>query len=245
MIEDKFSHVKNVPIYMLEVCEYLKALPKGKLLDIPAGNGYTVQFAKSQGFQATGGDFNSAQPDYVNCNMEKTLPFDDAAFDVVTCLEGIEHVVNQDGLLSELVRVTKSQGIVIVSTPNISNFYSRLKFLFTGTFGQFWAHEMRARTSELVDLGHIHPTTPQVLAYLMHARGAELIDYKTDRYKRLVYWPIFAVLWPLMWLGTRKQLSYLAKNNVAYVPRVDYQKILLGHGLMWSRSSILIFKKVI
>lgn len=230
---------------MLEVCEYLKALPPGKLLDIPAGNGHVVKYAQSLGFTATGGDFNGAQADYVSCDMEKPLPFADAVFDVVTCLEGIEHVVNQDGLLSELVRVTKPQGTVIVSTPNISNFYSRLKFLFTGTFGQFWPHEMRAKTSELVDLGHIHPTTPQILAYLMHARGAELIEFKTDRYKRLVYWPIFAVLWPLMWLGTRKQLSYLHKNTVSYRPQVDYQKILLGHGLMWSRSCILIFKKII
>lgn len=245
MIEEKFSHVKNVPIYMLKVCEYLKGLPKGHLLDIPAGNGYIVKFARSIGFRATGGDFNSAQEDYVNCNMERALPFEDCSFEVVSCLEGIEHVVNQDGLLSELVRITKREGIVIISTPNISNFYSRLKFLFTGTFGQFWPHEMRARTTELVDLGHIHPITPHTLSYLMHARGAELIAIDTDRYKRLVYWPIYMLLWPLMFLGTRRQLGYLNKNNVSYIPRVDYQKILLGQGLMWSRSAILVFKKVI
>lgn len=45
------------------------------------------------------------------------LPFDDASFDVVTCIEVIEHLERDDGLrlLDELERVGRC---VVVSTPN-------------------------------------------------------------------------------------------------------------------------------
>jgi 2-polyprenyl-3-methyl-5-hydroxy-6-metoxy-1,4-benzoquinol methylase len=49
--------------------------------------------------------------------MTGTLPFDDASFDVVTCIEVIEHLPRPEGLrlLDELERVGRH---VIVTTPN-------------------------------------------------------------------------------------------------------------------------------
>jgi SAM-dependent methyltransferase len=243
MIEKEFSHVQNVPLYMRRVCEYLSKLPKGRLLDIPAGNGYIVNYSRRLGLEATGADINSQEVDFVNCNMEKSLPFNDAHFDVVTCLEGIEHVINQDLLFSELARITKPDGILILSTPNISNFYSRLKFLFTGTFGQFWPHEMRSSTNAAVDLGHIHPISPQFISYAMHVRGLELEGVIRDRLKRLIYFPIFLLCLPWMIYATFRMLGYMRRVPQAFTPGIKYSRILLGFDLMWSRSAVLIFKK--
>jgi SAM-dependent methyltransferase len=244
MIEKNFSHVKNVPIYMQKVCEHLDALPRGRMLDVPAGNGHVVNYARNLGFEAVGGDINGELLDFVHCNMEQEFPFPSAHFDVVTCLEGIEHVISQDSLFTQLVRVTRPGGTIIVSTPNINNFYSRIKFLLTGTFGQFEPHQMRARTHEAVDLGHIHPISPQFLTYLMHVRGAELELVKTDRLKRLAYAPLYLVLWPLMHLCTSRMLQQLKTQSHAYQPHGGYESMLSGWQLMWSRSTILIFKKL-
>jgi 2-polyprenyl-3-methyl-5-hydroxy-6-metoxy-1,4-benzoquinol methylase len=46
----------------------------------------------------------------------KHLPFPDRAFDLVTCIDVLEHVPDYQGLLREMVRV--SQRFVVVATPN-------------------------------------------------------------------------------------------------------------------------------
>jgi len=46
------------------------------------------------------------------------LPYPDAAFDLVTCLEVIEHVDDPLGLVDELARVTRPGGALILTCPN-------------------------------------------------------------------------------------------------------------------------------
>ncbi len=46
----------------------------------------------------------------------QSIPFDDGAFDVVTCVDVIEHVPDFLGLIREMLRV--SRRVVLISTPN-------------------------------------------------------------------------------------------------------------------------------
>lgn len=47
------------------------------------------------------------------------LPFDSSCFDVVVCLEGIEHVTRQEGIvfLDEAFRVLRQSGVLLISCP--------------------------------------------------------------------------------------------------------------------------------
>ena len=47
------------------------------------------------------------------------LPFTDGEFDVVLCLETVEHVSQPERLVIELGRVTRPEGTLILSTPNV------------------------------------------------------------------------------------------------------------------------------
>jgi len=58
------------------------------------------------------------------------LPFKDSSIDIVLSLDLIEHLASPDDFLSESVRVLKNNGMLIISTPNLSDFYSRIAFLF-------------------------------------------------------------------------------------------------------------------
>ena len=61
----------------------------------------------------------------------ETLPFPDAKFDVVICLEVLEHVFNKDTALTELLRVLRPGGRLVISTPNLNS------------DGTFWGRFMR------------------------------------------------------------------------------------------------------
>ena len=53
--------------------------------------------------------------------MVQNIPADDASFDVVLCVEALEHVVNLPVAVAELARVTKPGGRVIVIDKNQAN----------------------------------------------------------------------------------------------------------------------------
>lgn len=48
----------------------------------------------------------------------KKLPFKDSTFDIVNCVEVIEHAENPDLMLSEINRVLKPDGILHITSPN-------------------------------------------------------------------------------------------------------------------------------
>lgn len=60
------------------------------------------------------------------------LPFDDGTFDLITCIEVIEHIENYFALIREIKRILKPNGIAFITTPNINTLISRLNLLFTG-----------------------------------------------------------------------------------------------------------------
>ena len=70
--------------------------------------------------------------DVVKGDMEATLPFDDSSFDIVLCVEGIEHVDAQHRFLRQLRRVLAPNGTLLISTPNLLCLRSRMAYLLTG-----------------------------------------------------------------------------------------------------------------
>ena len=51
--------------------------------------------------------------------QDYSLPFPDCEFDVVLCLETVEHVSKPEQLVKDLGRVIKPNGVMILSTPNV------------------------------------------------------------------------------------------------------------------------------
>jgi len=58
---------------------------------------------------------------------EATLPYEDASFDIINCMEVIEHIPAEEGdrVIGELRRVIKPDGVLLISTPNypVKRFY--------------------------------------------------------------------------------------------------------------------------
>ena len=63
-------------------------------------------------------------------DVEEPLPFEDGSFDAVVVGEILEHVRFPDGVISEIARVLKPDGVVVGSVPNAFRLKNRVKFLF-------------------------------------------------------------------------------------------------------------------
>lgn len=120
---------------------------RGSFLDYGAHDGKILKILSDRGFVTVGVGLdanravvqNSSKhlPDNVTLKLilkNSPLEFDDDTFDVITILGVIEHVHNQSKLLSELYRVLKPGGRILVIVPG-KNFFSFLdlgnwKFIF-------------------------------------------------------------------------------------------------------------------
>jgi 2-polyprenyl-3-methyl-5-hydroxy-6-metoxy-1,4-benzoquinol methylase len=93
----------------------------GYLTHLIDGNQNSVLAERQRGFSAQSADLTRGLEDVA-----------DAAFDVVVSLEVIEHIVTAELLLSEMARVLKPGGTLVLSTPNFGFAKDRLKYLLGG-----------------------------------------------------------------------------------------------------------------
>ena len=93
-------------------------LPRGTLLDVSTGRGETLRFAAELGFEPSGTEVvhdlcgprdHSGQTIMVEWAQAHRLPFEDGAFDHVTCFDVLEHLVEEDvqACLAEMRRVAR------------------------------------------------------------------------------------------------------------------------------------------
>jgi len=114
--------------------------PGKKLLDVGCGAGFFLKIAGETGWNAEGIEISKVASEYaknvVNVNVYRSkledIKFSTESFDLVTMLDIIEHLTDPLRTLEETYRILKSQGIVIVSTPDVRSL-SRM-FL-----GKHWA----------------------------------------------------------------------------------------------------------
>ena len=143
----------------------------------------------------------------VAADMEAPLPFPDASFDVVLCVEGIEHVVDRHKTLRELRRVLKPGGRLLITTPNLLSLRARVAFALTGQRAMksyidehtsVWG---RSPDGQRTYHGHAFLVSYYQLRYSMHHTGL-----RVRRLLRSNWSPSSILLSPLalaVWLGTR------------------------------------------
>lgn len=87
------------------------------ILDVGAWDNQFKVMLESPGFQVVAVDLESNHPDVSKANIT-SLPFGDNSFDLIMCLEVIEHLDKEEMFLAlgELERVTKKY--IIISVPN-------------------------------------------------------------------------------------------------------------------------------
>ncbi len=144
------AHAEN-PIDIEEQVMF-SLLPKsdgGMLLDVGCGIGTISLELQKRGFKVNGLDFSSVAVkkakekgiNAIECDVDKEgIPFGDNYFDVVWAGDVVEHVFDPIFLLSEMARVVKPTGKVLLTVPNAMNLINRTYTFITGRSPQSGAY---------------------------------------------------------------------------------------------------------
>ncbi len=96
------------------------------LLDVGCGSGWSSYIFSKQGYNVVGIDLNPEAfecPKIPNLTLVTgsaiNLPFEDSSFDVVTCYQAIEHILEPQKALMEMIRVLKPGGTLCIVEPNL------------------------------------------------------------------------------------------------------------------------------
>jgi SAM-dependent methyltransferase len=87
-------------------------------------------------------------------DLEKSLPFGDATFDLVVAKDLIEHLLAPERLLAEARRVLKPDGRLVLSVPNHFYLPFRLRILFGGNL--IWKSFIHDHSRQYEEWNYMH-----------------------------------------------------------------------------------------
>lgn len=151
---------------------------KHRALDLPAGRGHLAKALADEGMEVVAADIEAGKFLFDGIAVEQAslnaaLPWDDEWFDLVLCIEGIEHLEAPFNACREFYRILKPGGCLVISTPNVASLWSRIKFLFTGTF--FWFDP-----EEIPRSGHVNAVPWFHLEHMIRSNGFDVEAMTTN-----------------------------------------------------------------
>lgn len=186
------------------------------ILDYGCGEGALSQrlydIGKSNGWDITSVDINKKdfkastnfiQLDFNDENaVERFLKENKEKYDLVLGIEVIEHLENPWKYIRSLKQLSKKGGYIIVSTPNITSWYSRVMFFFSGRFHQFGDGDRQ--------YGHINPIASDELSYIVEKCDMQIVKMEEggylprlwiSKYPRTMIKNIFGFIWSFAMKG--------------------------------------------
>lgn len=134
----------------------------GTLLDIGCGTGALHAslrglYAEYIGCDVVRYDGFDAGLRFVQADLNRApYPVEDASADVVACVETIEHLENPRLVVRELARIVRPGGLVLITTPNVLSFLSKLTLVVKNQFQGFRQGEYPAHITSLVEEDLLH-----------------------------------------------------------------------------------------
>lgn len=115
-----------------------------RVLEIGCGSGATLAWMKSEGLAGytAGIELDPRMADEAGRNMDQLIIGDaenlledvapDGSFDLVLCLDVLEHFVDPWRMIEKISRVLRSGGLVVASIPNVRHFSVVIPLLLHG-----------------------------------------------------------------------------------------------------------------
>lgn len=195
----------------IEILKRIKRYKKnGKLLDIGCANGFFLDEARRDGWEVYGIEISRWAVNYAKEKLSlnvirgslRTAGFSDNLFDAVIMLDVLEHLTDPRQTLIEARRILKRDGILYISTPNISSMIS----IILG--GKWWG------------INKFH------LFYFSKRTLEKMLDICGFRVKR--YNPHLRIFSLNYWVKRMKAYSRILYKILDFIARIDgFGKALL------------------
>lgn len=239
----------RLPVYACHrtherAAELLAGWPReGRVLELAAGSGAFAQRLVELGFPVEACDlypeqFRVPEVPVRFADLSRSLPYDDASFEILCCLEGIEHLEDQFAFIRECWRVLKPGGRLVLSTPNILGLASRWRYFWTGFFPLATKPMNEHRRTPVHD--HIHLITYYGLRYILRTTGFTVTDVTTDRIRK--YGLLHSWAYPFVWAATRLALGRETDLQQAR-SNVEIRLHMLSRALLFGRTLMVVAQK--
>lgn len=153
-VQEKYSHeyAQNYKValpklhkrFSRQITLIKKITSRGKFLDVGCGTGYFLTYLKEyhSQWQIYGVEPSTLLREVASSNVGtrirrgtlNNIPFPNTYFDIITCYDVLEHSVDLHNNLSELRRVLKPNGLILVQAPN----YKSIMAYITGKKWDWW-----------------------------------------------------------------------------------------------------------
>ena len=206
--------------YEVHRCRFAWSLmPKkpASVLDVGCGDGYWCSVLRSRGIaRVVGVDISPARVIFAAQHVAEAsfgqvlatnLPFADKTFDVATCVEVLEHVIDPEAVMRELGRVARNY--VIITVPHDRQPMVVLCPHCLNTFP--------------VD-GHLHAFTPEKLSQMCCEAGLEVV--RVERHYVLPHDPQSGLAVRLVRDTIHAGRMLLARMGLSSPPRPKYLGVL-------------------
>ena len=150
--------------------------------DVPCGAGSFSVHLAALGMKVTAIDVAAVEPFLFDANqrvladVNAGLPLPDASLDALITIEGIEHLENPSFFLRECARVTKQNGWIFLSTPNVDSMRSRRTHFTKGFARYFNPLSATEKTS-----GHQLPVDMVFVRGAADRAGLEVVEVAVNR----------------------------------------------------------------
>lgn len=122
------------------IADLIVPLKPSHLFDLGCGSGYLVHLIKEQlpDVRVDGVDVSRVALEQARRHLDRVwhldidrsnLPVPDNSYDVVTCVEVLEHVYDPLHALSEICRILQMRGSAVITVPNLAYWRYRLDLL--------------------------------------------------------------------------------------------------------------------
>ncbi|MDQ6998972.1 MAG: class I SAM-dependent methyltransferase [Mariprofundus sp.] len=218
----------------------------GNHLDIGSGTGNLIRRMRMQyNLTSSACDYTAefmalddVKVDIVDLN-DGVLPYADNSFDLVTFTEVAEHLENYRAIVREVHRILKPGGVIVLTTPNILNMKSRMRFLTNGFWSMFGPLHVGETAIESTG-GHITPIAYPYLAHALMNVGFDMPKLNVDKMQFpsifwlvLFYLPI-QIIGALVWRKERNRYHTLDTHNAPIISQINSLQMLLGRCIVVS-----------
>jgi 2-polyprenyl-3-methyl-5-hydroxy-6-metoxy-1,4-benzoquinol methylase len=213
-----------------------------RVLDAPCGDGSLAAEMSAAGLVVTGLDIDSPARaegfEFRRADLSAPLPIAAAAVDVVVSVEGVEHLERPFDFVRECARVLPPNGLLIMTTPNISSLRSRWRWFLTG-----FHHKAKYALDETAPspLHHINMLSYHRLRYILHTNGFHIETVTTNRIRPMSW--LYALAVPLVAATSRLGIARARKQEINRAISLDVYRAMMSPALLFGELMVMIARK--